>query len=71
MGLTPVKCRGHYFPNISTGPSLLPLVLTYGDISIYNVRFGTDGKVWPLDWEHAGAYNLNGLQVGISPNSRL
>ena len=34
----------------------LPLVLTHGDISVYNVRLGTDGKVWLLDWGFAGMY---------------
>ena len=28
----------------------LPLVLTYGDISVHNVKLGTDGKVWLLEW---------------------
>ena len=35
----------------------LPLVLTHGDISVYNVRLGTDGKVWLLDWGFAGMYS--------------
>jgi hypothetical protein len=34
----------------------LPLVLIHGDISVYNVRLGTDGKVWLIDWENAGVY---------------
>ena len=34
----------------------LPLVLTHGDISVYNVRLGADGKVWLLDWGFAGMY---------------
>ncbi|GLB39129.1 putative phosphotransferase enzyme family protein [Lyophyllum shimeji] len=34
----------------------MPLVLTHGDISVYNVRLGVDGKVWLFDWQLAGAY---------------
>ena len=34
----------------------LPLVLTHGDIGLHNVRLGTDGKVWVLDWDRAGVY---------------
>jgi hypothetical protein len=100
MGPTPLKCKGHYFPEITAGPfpsytalsawydgrrrltsilskpyvtemagpgaykelpqvyfdDSLPLVLTHGDISVYNVRLGTDGKVWLLDWGLAGMY---------------
>ncbi|KAG6822727.1 hypothetical protein H0H92_012794 [Tricholoma furcatifolium] len=35
-----------------------PLVFNHGDISTTNVRIGTDGTVWLLDWERAGAYPL-------------
>jgi hypothetical protein len=95
LGPTPLKCTGHYFPDIKAGPfasylalsawydgrrrltnlfeeaqlgdaykeptqvyfdDSLPLVLTHGDISVCNVRLGTDGKVWLLDWERAGMY---------------
>lgn len=34
----------------------VPLVLTHGDISLYNVRLGYDGTVWLLDWGHSGVY---------------
>ncbi|THG98131.1 hypothetical protein EW026_g3994 [Hermanssonia centrifuga] len=34
----------------------MPLVLTHGDISLNNVRIGTDGTVWLLDWGRAGVY---------------
>ncbi|KAJ3557893.1 hypothetical protein NM688_g1226 [Phlebia brevispora] len=34
----------------------LPLVLTHGDISQYNVRLGHDGTVWLLDWGRSGVY---------------
>ena len=36
----------------------LPLVLTltHRDISVYDVRLGTDGKGWLLDWDRAGIY---------------
>ena len=97
LGPIPLKCKGHYFPDISAGPfpsytalsawsdgrrrltnlfnkshmadpsaykeppqvyfdDSLPLVLTHGDINICNVRLGTDGKVWLLDWGRAGMY---------------
>lgn len=97
LGPTPLKCRGHYFPDITAGPFFsyaamstwfdgrrrltnlfdqlhmadpsnykeppqvrfddsLPLVLTHGDVSVYNVRLGTDGKVWLIDWDNAGVY---------------
>jgi hypothetical protein len=97
LGPMPLKCRGHYFPEIEAGPfpsytalsawydgrrcltnlfdkshmadpstykeppqiyfdDSLPLVLTHGDISVHNVRLGTDGKVWLLDWDLAGVY---------------
>jgi hypothetical protein len=100
LGPTPLKCKGHYFPDITAGPfssysalsawydgrrrltsilsklnvtamagasadkelpqvyfdDSLPLVLTHGDISVYNVRLGTDGKIWLLDWGFAGMY---------------
>ena len=34
--------------------STIPFLLSYGDISVHNVRLGTDGKVWLLDWGSAG-----------------
>ena len=34
----------------------LSLVLTHGDINVHNVKLGTDGKVWLLDWGLAGMY---------------
>ncbi|KAF7797551.1 hypothetical protein EIP86_008751 [Pleurotus ostreatoroseus] len=33
-----------------------PLVLTHGDISLWNVRIGKDGTVWLLDWGYSGVY---------------
>jgi len=97
LGPTPLKCKGHYFPDIKAGPfssyaalsawydgrrrltnlfnkphtadpstykeppqvyfdDSLPLVLIHGDINVCNVRLGTDGKVWLLDWGRAGMY---------------
>jgi len=98
LGPTPLKCMGHYFPDISAGPfpsyaaltawydgrrrltnlfeqsyieatggtykespqvyfdDSLPLVLTHADINPRNVRLGSDGKVWLMDWDRAGMY---------------
>ena len=30
-----------------------PLVFVHGDISVFDVRLGTDGKFWLLDWGRA------------------
>lgn len=35
-----------------------PLVLTHGDIHLKNVRMGTDGKLWLLDWGSSGIYPI-------------
>ncbi|KAF8626002.1 hypothetical protein AX17_006725 [Amanita inopinata Kibby_2008] len=33
-----------------------PFVLVHGDISLRNIRIGTDGTVWLLNWTSAGIY---------------
>ena len=36
--------------------SSMPLVLTHGDISLNNIRLGSDGTLWLMDWGHSGAF---------------
>ncbi|KAI0062139.1 kinase-like protein [Artomyces pyxidatus] len=34
----------------------MPLVLTHGDISLWNIRLDRDGAVWLIDWGRSGAF---------------
>ncbi|KAH9971786.1 hypothetical protein BJV77DRAFT_958133, partial [Russula vinacea] len=31
-----------------------PLVFTHGDLSMRNIIFGTDGRIWLVDWALSG-----------------
>ena len=33
-----------------------PLVFTHGDLSMRNIIFGTDGRIWLVDWALSGFY---------------
>jgi hypothetical protein len=33
-----------------------PLVFTHGDLSMRNIIFGRDGRIWLVDWDWSGFY---------------
>ncbi|KAH9916273.1 kinase-like domain-containing protein [Epithele typhae] len=51
-----------YFPEVHEGTTMEPLdvtgplVLTHCDIAMRNVMVGDDGRLYLIDWEHAGFY---------------
>jgi len=56
--LMPQRDPNHQEPYATSSLSFddsMPLVLTHGDISLRNIRLGSDGTIWLLDWELSGA----------------